>query len=40
VNLEPQKEEETNEDFEVPDGIEEVIELLLQGLRDPDNDVR
>jgi hypothetical protein len=30
----PQIEEEMNEDFEVPDSIEEVIEELMQGLRD------
>jgi hypothetical protein len=36
----PQNEEEINEDFDVPDEIEEVIEQLLQGLRDSDTDVR
>lgn len=36
----PQKEEEMNEDFEIPDDVEEVIEELLQGLRDPHTVVR
>jgi hypothetical protein len=36
----PQKEEEMNEDFEIPDDIEEVIEELLQGLRDSNTIVR
>jgi hypothetical protein len=35
-----QNEEETNEDFEIPDEIEEVIEELVQGLRDPDTVIR
>jgi hypothetical protein len=40
ANPVPQNEEEMNEDFDVPDEIEEVIEQLLQGLRDSDTDVR
>ena len=36
----PQNEEEMIEDFEVPDCIEEVIEELMQGLRDSDNVIR
>jgi hypothetical protein len=36
----PQNEEEMSEDFEVPDGIEEMIEELIQGLRDSDNVIR
>ncbi|XP_069674548.1 tubulin-specific chaperone D [Periplaneta americana] len=35
-----QKEEEVNEDFEIPDEIEEVIEELMQSLRDTDNVIR
>jgi hypothetical protein len=40
ANNVPLKEEEMSDDFEVPDEIEEVIEQLLQGLRDSDTDVR
>ncbi|PNF44134.1 Tubulin-specific chaperone D [Cryptotermes secundus] len=40
VNPVPQKEEEMNEDFEIPDDVEEVIEELLQGLRDSNTVVR
>jgi hypothetical protein len=40
VNPVPQKEEEMNEDFEIHDDIEEVIEELMQGLRDPGNVIR
>ena len=36
----PQNEEEISEDFEVPDCIEDVIEELMQGLRDSDNVIR
>jgi len=36
----PQNEEEMIEDFEVPDCIEDVIEELMQGLRDSDNVIR
>ncbi|XP_021918529.1 tubulin-specific chaperone D [Zootermopsis nevadensis] len=35
-----QNEEELDEDFEIPDGIEEVIEELVQGLRDSDTVIR
>lgn len=35
-----QNDEEVNEDFEIPDGIEEVIEELMQGLRDSDTIIR
>jgi type II secretory pathway component PulC len=40
MNPVPQKEDEMNEDFEIPDDIEEVIEELLQGLRDSRTIVR
>jgi hypothetical protein len=36
----PQNEEEMIEDFEVPDCIEEVVEELMQGLRDSDTVIR
>lgn len=39
-NRVPQNEEEMIEDFEVPDCIEEVIEELMQGLRDSDTLIR
>jgi hypothetical protein len=35
-----QNEEDMNEEFEIPDGIEEVIEELMQGLRDSDTVIR